>query len=533
MNKFPSRKNDIKQFFKERENLTHEELLEEVKKFFEEEEKKKQAERDDLKTFSEIIANETPKQKAYKFIEYFYNKYSTSFGEDEFLILLIARGNSFKDFQGRQYELWKNKSIESINKAGYSFSNLKTGENKVVRYIEEKNLFEKDVAKTPYFEIPNFWVGRRNEVNTIDATMLRVAQWCKLSGFDGYWKRLFHDIELNVPFDISDRMQRIQWMFSVCRCEYAIDLMFSKLSLLIEILIILDEENVNNIWEYLHFDPKNLEKEVRNSAFITSGLLFILIRLGKRNQYSSLIYEAKEFLIKTQTQEGGWKRFSNDESISIETTAMCIHALSLVDYESLTYVIKKGVECLYTKQDVWGLWFEENDFFVSSEYLTVLVLDAIELEEGNFQSLTFEFAKSKEELNEINQKEITNQLIIYNVNHMGDKYNIESSQVGAVGHEAKAVSNSFQHINQTAPDNFDFEVLTLELEKLKKILKEKAEQPEEFVSVSNVASAEKASKEKNYGKAVEFLKSGGKWVLDTAKDIGVNVVAELINKQMQ
>lgn len=533
MNKLPSRRNDIKQFFKERENLTHEELLEDIKKVFEEEEKKKQAERNDLKTFSEIIANESPKQKAYKFLEYFYNNYSTSFGEDEFLVLLISRGGNFKDFQGKQFDLWKNKSIELINRAGYSFSNSETGENKVVRYIEEKNLFEQDVAKTPHFEIPDFWAGRRNEVNTIDATMLRVAQWCKLSGFDGYWKRLVNDIELNVPFDLSDRMQRIQWMFSICRCEYAIDLMFSKLSLLIEILIIPDEQNINNVWEYLYFDPKNWEKEVRNSAFITSGLLFILIRLGKRNQYSHLIQEAKEFLIKAQTQEGGWKRFSNDESISIETTAMCIHALSLVDYESLSYVIKKGVECLYTRQDIWGLWFEENDFYVSSEYLTVLVLDAIEIEEGNFHCLTFEFAKSKEELNSINQKEINKQSIIYNINHVGDKYNIESSQVGAIGHEAKAVSNSFQQINQTAPDNFDFEVLTLELEKLKKALKEKAEQPEEFLSVSNVASAENASREKNYGKAIEYLKSGGKWVFETAKEIGVNVVAELINKQMQ
>jgi len=533
LKKSETNKNDIKQFFDERKNLSHEELLEDIKKVFEEEERKKQNERNDLKEFAESLGDVSAKERAYKFLEYYYNKYSTYFGEDEFLVFLLSRGANFKEFQGKQYELWKNKSIELIKEAGFSTFNLETKEEKVVRYIDRKNLFEQDVSKTPHHEIPNFWSGRRNEVNTIDATMLRVVQWCKLSGFDGYWKRLVQDVELNVPFDIQDKFQRIQWMYSMCRCEYAIELMYNKLSLLIEILTIHDDHELNHVWEFLFYHPQTWEREVRSSPFISAGLIFIIMRLGKKEQYLQFVREAKEYLIKSQTQEGGWRRFSNDEEISIETTALCIHTLALVDIENLSHIIKKGAECLYNRQDVWGLWFESKEYFVSSEYLTVFVLDAIEISEGNLQNLTFQFTYTSEGLSNGSQKNIPNSPIIYNVQHMGDKYNIESSQVGAVGREAKAESNTFQQVNHSIPENFDFEILSTELEKLKKALKDKAEQPEEFTALSNIASAEKASKEKNYGKVVEYLKTGGKWVLETAKDIGVNVVAEIINKQIQ
>jgi hypothetical protein len=531
LKKSVNNKNEIKQFFEERKNLNHEELFEDIKKAFEDEERKKQDERNDLKEFAESLGTVNAKERAYKFIKYYYNKYSTYFGEDEFLVLLISRGLSFKEFQGKQHEVWKNKSVELNKKTGFSTFNSETKEKKVVRYIDNKNLFEQDVSKTPHYEIPNFWSGRRNEFNTIDATMLRVVQWCKLSGFEGYWKRLIQDVEINVPFDIQDKFQRIQWMYSMCRCEYAIELMYNKLSLLIEILIIHEDHRLNHVWEFIYYHPQTLQWEVRNSPFIAAGLMFIVIRLGKKEQYLQFVQEAKEYLIKSQTQEGGWRRFSNDENNSIETTALCIHSLALLDLENLSYIIQKGVECLYNSQDVWGLWFEDKGNFVSSEYLTALVLDAIEISEGNLQTLTFQFTYTTEGLSKGNH--ISNSQKIYYVQHMGDKYHIEGSQVGAVGREAMAESNTFQQINHSIPKNFDFELLSSELEKLKNALKDKAEQPEEFTILSNIASAEKASREKNYGKVVEYLKIGGKWVFDTAKDIGVSVVAEIINKQIQ
>ena len=64
-------------------------------------------------------------------------------------------------------------------------------------------------------------------------------------------------------------------------------------------------------------------------------------------------------------------------------------------------------------------------------------------------------------------------------------------------------------------------------------LKSIAESSEEFKAISEIAEAENAAKKKDGNKVVQHLLNGGKWVLNTAKEIGVEVVAELINKQLK
>jgi hypothetical protein len=126
-------------------------------------------------------------------------------------------------------------------------------------------------------------------------------------------------------------------------------------------------------------------------------------------------------------------------------------------------------------------------------------------------------------------------LFDFNINEttMGDKNIINNSQVGAVGSNAKSFKNKFEQNNYTLPDNINFDLLSQELNKLKNNLKSNAESPEEFKAISEVVEAENAAKKKDGNKVVQHLLNGGKWVLNTAKDIGVEVVAELINKQMK
>lgn len=126
-------------------------------------------------------------------------------------------------------------------------------------------------------------------------------------------------------------------------------------------------------------------------------------------------------------------------------------------------------------------------------------------------------------------------LFEFNINEttMGDKNIINNSQVGAVGSNAKSTKNIFEQNNYTLPDNINFDLLSQELSKLKNNLKSNAESSEEFKAISEVAEAENAAKKKDANKVVQHLLNGGKWVLNTAKDIGVEVVAELINKQLK
>ncbi|MBA0885497.1 hypothetical protein GTZ96_017545 [Flavobacterium sp. BBQ-18] len=125
-------------------------------------------------------------------------------------------------------------------------------------------------------------------------------------------------------------------------------------------------------------------------------------------------------------------------------------------------------------------------------------------------------------------------LFNFNINEttMGDKNIFNNSQIGAVGSKAKA-NNKFEQNNYNLPENLNFDILSQELSKLKDSLKSNAETSEQFNAISAVVEAENAAKKKDGNKVIQHLLSGGKWVLNTAKDIGVEVVAELINKQMK
>ena len=116
---------------------------------------------------------------------------------------------------------------------------------------------------------------------------------------------------------------------------------------------------------------------------------------------------------------------------------------------------------------------------------------------------------------------------------MGDKNEFNNSQIGAVGSNAISTNNSFQQINYKIPEDLDFDKLHSQLGTLRENLATKAKSPEEFKAIGEVAEAELASKDKDGNKVIKHLKGAGKWVFDTAKDIGVDVVTELIKKQME
>ncbi len=122
-------------------------------------------------------------------------------------------------------------------------------------------------------------------------------------------------------------------------------------------------------------------------------------------------------------------------------------------------------------------------------------------------------------------------LNINNQHDMGDQYNFDNSQAGAVGRNSSASGNTFNQQNNL-PANLDFTQLATELDQLKQALKQQAESPEEFSAIAEVASAEEAAKNKEGNKVVKHLKSAGKFALDTAQKIGVSLAAEVIQKQM-
>lgn len=123
------------------------------------------------------------------------------------------------------------------------------------------------------------------------------------------------------------------------------------------------------------------------------------------------------------------------------------------------------------------------------------------------------------------------QTIINNI--MGDNYNIETGF--GIGPNATVNIANNQVNNYKTPDNLNFDALESELLLLQeKVLQssDDIKQSEKLKIASSVAVAleETKSEQKDKNKIVKSLLDGGKWLLNVAKDIGVKVVTDLIEK---
>jgi hypothetical protein len=121
------------------------------------------------------------------------------------------------------------------------------------------------------------------------------------------------------------------------------------------------------------------------------------------------------------------------------------------------------------------------------------------------------------------------QMLIGELN-TGDTYT--AGQVGAMGPQAEAHDTSFQEINAQRFNQIDTQMLAVELATLRQEMRRAATGPEEDVAIGQIAAAEVAAKQGDAAGAVRLLKSAGKWALEIASKIGVNVASEVIKKSV-
>ncbi|MFC5410680.1 hypothetical protein ACFPMF_15260 [Larkinella bovis] len=493
--------------------LPYEEKMSRIYDFLREEENERKAEHDDIGAFIETKKELPSKQRAFELINFYYNKYAKNFGDNEYIVFLISRGVEFRHYQSSISSVWRQISIDKIKEVSFSSTNLQTGEYIEVEVNENIDLESIEVEKSDTFHVPDFWFGDRNERQTIDATMIRVAQWCNISGFDPYWRRLFHETDIATVFQTEDRYMQLQWLYSMCRSEKAINLMQSKLQLSLDILA-LGDYKIGLPWRFNSYHHKTGDRIPSTSTFIAASLIFCIIRLGQKEKYKELLASAKEFVLRAQGEKGGWKACSFYKKPSIETTALCIHALALLNYDECLYAIKEGANWLIGEQDPWGLWFEDSNYFVSSPFLTVLVLDSLEISDGNTKSLTFDFDF------QIQQLAVGKPAV-----HIENQYVFHQPQIGVVGTRAIAKENSFRQL--ISADN-RLNSLISELEVLIQRTKEKAQEPEEFIALSEVAKAYKAASIGNLDAAKELLIASGESTVGLAKELKLDNILKLL-----
>ena len=125
--------------------------------------------------------------------------------------------------------------------------------------------------------------------------------------------------------------------------------------------------------------------------------------------------------------------------------------------------------------------------------------------------------------------EITSRVAIGGGTMSGDTYNIHG-QAGAVGPNAQAHDNTFQHVQSTT---LDLPRLAQELGRLHAAMKaETTGTREQDKAVVAVADAEEAAAKGDGPGALQHLKSAGRWALGVAEKIGVSVAAKAIEKAM-
>jgi len=111
---------------------------------------------------------------------------------------------------------------------------------------------------------------------------------------------------------------------------------------------------------------------------------------------------------------------------------------------------------------------------------------------------------------------------------IGDSYS--AVQAGSVGPQSHAHDMTLEQVNAGELGDMNMKALSAELSRLRDSMRASATKVEQDIAVGHVAAAEKAAKEGDKPTVLRHLKNVGKWTLDTATKIGVNLASEAIKK---
>jgi len=242
-----------------------------------------------------------------------------------------------------------------------------------------------DILNQSPFRLRDFWAGRDPVELTIDATMLRTVEWCNIGGFDQWWLRLAKHLYRDVVEGGLDPIPAAFYLFNICRSDYAIHLMHKPLTRILDV-VELPEHNEPYPWRRRRRTdtPPQAVDHIPYAATIA----FANRRVHPHSDTTELLIQALETLQKHQDVGGAWRYWADDQGLSIETTAMAIHALALNKPRGWKLAASAARDWLWSVQDESGCWIDFD--CPDSVHLTVLVLDAIELAEGG-SNVTFQF----------------------------------------------------------------------------------------------------------------------------------------------
>lgn len=251
-------------------------------------------------------------------------------GDQEALVYLKSRGRDCSAQINKLVSVWKTAAQRSIEQCaeGGSVINVETGETKKVggMSIAEAS----DVKNLSPFLLRNFWGGHDSQELTIDATMLRTVEWCVIGGFDEWWERLAQTVNEDLIRGGIDPLPGGWWLFSMCRSDYAIQLMEHALNRSLEAIEIPNHKQTFP-WRVLRERETHRGRDFQLVDHLpcAATIVFASVRLRRDEWHSDLVHQALETLQKHQDDNGAWRCWAEDGQPSVEATAMALHALTI------------------------------------------------------------------------------------------------------------------------------------------------------------------------------------------------------------
>jgi hypothetical protein len=333
--------------------------------------------------FVKSVRNLQPLEKAEAWLKYVAEHEYNCYSAQEAIVYLVSRGHDCTEIIRDLVTAWKldeRRMIEACMQEVRVW-NADTGE--LGEVAREGISYEEasDILNAPY-TLLDFWSCSHSQELSINATMLRTVEWCSIGGFDEWWLRLAKmEYEMAVQGGI-DPIPASFYLFNMCRSDYAIELMPKALDRILETIELPDHRQTYPWRRWRWTSPP---RPTDHFSYVAS-IVFANERIRSSHSNDKL---ASEALLKHQDTKGYWCCWAEDKEPAIDTTAMAVHALATRRPRGWKYAVSAARNWLWSVQDKSGCWIDFG--CPDSVYLTVLVLDALELAAGRAK-VTFDIA---------------------------------------------------------------------------------------------------------------------------------------------
>lgn len=242
--------------------------------------------------------------------------------------------------------------------------------SKEIGYLGE-NILNEDGSIQEKFLV-RFW-GNRSNSTSGSATMIRLAEWGRISELSRWIKWIGRDVNSDFYSTTFDDFECGLILFNLSRSGHAIeqitDALISGLSRLLK-----PSESSLQSWQFYGSDlsVKTSILQIASTLFSYNRLRHISTIPNADVTHSQLL----KLLLDNQRSDGSWSSTDIDSDPCLLTTCIATHAL-FADTKESKIEIKKAKEWIMSVQDPMGYWCD--GYTSQSVYQTVLALDTLRL----------------------------------------------------------------------------------------------------------------------------------------------------------